>query len=248
MVLKNAVFAKSNMMFDSEDTSALRIRLLKRVGDWSTGLYWWRAFTLCRVQVKRDSEYRQTKKKRRKEHFRKRLLRSVNFTSFPPHVQHLTRRLIRQRQSAAELLSALSVQSGPPGWTRCCWVSMHAHTHTRSSTPSSPWWLHHPTTAKKKSLFQMLKEKRELRVSVCLVLFCSFRLFSSDVAFIALLWRRLSGLGGLWQVVVLHFVLAGAKDDFPDPKHSPLVKRWRCCCCCCCCYCWPNGIKSVAAF
>lgn len=87
----------------------------------------------------------------------------------------------------------------------------------------------------------MLKKKRELRVSVCLVLFCSFRLFSSDVAFIALLWRRLSGLGGLWQVVVLHFVLAGAKDDFPDPKHSPLVKRWRCCCC----YCWPNGIKSA---
>lgn len=70
-MLKNAVFAKSNMMFDSEDTSALRIRLLKCVGAWSTGLYWWRAFTLCRVQVKRDSEYRQTKKKEKEGTFQK---------------------------------------------------------------------------------------------------------------------------------------------------------------------------------
>lgn len=36
-------------------------------------------------------------------------------------------------------------------------------------------------------------------------------------------------LCGSWQAVVLHFVLAGAKDGFPDPKCSPLVKRWHCC-------------------
>lgn len=168
--------------------------------------------------------------KKTQEHFRKSLLRSLHFTSFPLHVQHLMRRLIRQRQSAAKLLSALSLQSSPPGWAWCCWVSMHTHTHTHCFTPSLPWWLHHPTTAKKKSLFQMLKKKGELRVFVCLVLFCSFRLFSSDVALIALLWPRLSGLYSSWQAVVLHFVLAGAKDDFPDPKCSPSVKRWHCCC------------------